>query len=172
MSEDALMDFIPTRGSVTKRKTDADFIFVDYKSYKSKKNEKTSFPQTTPTKTGDESKDASINVFNIKKVKHEVVQFGMTGFTNKERKEARVELAIKLGAKPERRKCINYKRLKQQKEAEKEQLKHQTDFFQLGKNMGVSTAKIKGFGKKTKAKTGIINEYGVVRVSINFLAYN
>lgn len=90
MSETA---FISTRGSSLKRKAEESFQVVVFESHKPKGR------QPKPA-VGDEAKNCSPtkdNGFNIKRAKHEVVKFAMSGLEGSEKEEAKVRLAIKLG---------------------------------------------------------------------------
>jgi len=55
----------------------------------------------------------------MKKARHDVYKFAISGLTNDKKKNAKKNLAISLGAKPERRKYINYRTLLENKAKEK-----------------------------------------------------
>lgn len=55
-----------------------------------------------------------------KRMRYDVFKFGMNGFHRKKKEDARVSLAIKLGAKPPKNKAVNYKILMAMKKEEKE----------------------------------------------------
>lgn len=85
-------DFVPTRGSSLKKKAAESFEVVVFESYKPR-NKKPKIENAT-----DDGKHASKdNEFNIKKVKHEIVKFAVSGMEGSEKEEAKVRLAIQLG---------------------------------------------------------------------------
>ncbi|XP_044259540.1 uncharacterized protein C1orf131 [Tribolium madens] len=152
-------DFIPTRGSLKKGTKLTDFKSVSFESYKPKKHEKT---ETSNGRIQEEKSDD----FNIKRAKHEIVKFGMSGFDPEKKEEAKIQLAIKLGAKPKKNKYKNYKLLKEERAKLKQEESLKSQFQQLGKNaLGKSTAKGKGFDRKRKkAKSGLLEVYGKVNL--------
>ena len=78
-----------------------------YNSYKDKKNLKRKVNINHPI-DDDEV---------LQKAKFEVYQLAVSGFHKPEQEEEKVKLAVRLGAKPDKRPCINYKELKKQKVA-------------------------------------------------------
>jgi hypothetical protein len=152
-------DFIPTRGSCNKGDGQIHFKSVTYESYKPKTHDK--------TETGVKTKEIPSHEFNIKKAKHEVIKYGMSGFDPQKKEEAKMQLAIKLGAKPPKNKYKNYKILKEERAKHKETEKLKVQFQQLGKNsVGKSIAKGKGFDRKRrKNKGGLLYIYGKVKVN-------
>ncbi|EEZ98488.1 hypothetical protein TcasGA2_TC000985 [Tribolium castaneum] len=152
-------DFIPTRGSLKKGTQSIDFKSVSFESYKPKKQEKIEISNEKPQNKKSED-------FNIRRAKHEIVKFGMSGFDPEKKEEAKIQLAIKLGAKPKKNKYKNYKLLKEERAKLKQEEKTKAQFQQLGKNaIGKSTAKGKGFDRKRKkAKGGLLDVYGKVNL--------
>lgn len=90
MSETA---FIPTKCSSLKRKAEENFQVVVFESHKPK--EKPTKPINSKENTEDSNKERELN---IKKVKHDIVKFAMSGLEGSEKEEAKVKLAIKLGS--------------------------------------------------------------------------
>lgn len=90
MSE--LAEFVPTRGSSVKRKAAENFEVVVFQSYKPKNKKLT---QDSGNKSTENS--SSDSGFNIKKAKHEIVKFAVSGMEGNEKQEAKVRLAIQLG---------------------------------------------------------------------------
>lgn len=86
-------DFVPTRGSSLKRKAEENFQIVVFESHKSKQKAQNS-GETEVKQTSSSGKAAGVD---IKKAKHEVVRFAMSGLEGEEKEEAKVRLAIKLG---------------------------------------------------------------------------
>jgi len=55
----------------------------------------------------------------LEKLKHDVKQFSLQGFTIEERRNLERQRAMKLGAKPKKREFVNYKELMEQKKKAK-----------------------------------------------------
>ncbi|KAJ8932299.1 hypothetical protein NQ314_014792 [Rhamnusium bicolor] len=92
----------------------------------------------------------------------------MSGFDPQTKEQAKVQLAIKLGAKPPKNKYKNYKLLQAEKKKAKEEDSSRLHFQQLGKNkIGKSNAKGKSFDRKRrKEKGGILDIYGKVKAAV------
>ncbi|KAK4883720.1 hypothetical protein RN001_007039 [Aquatica leii] len=87
----------------------------------------------------------------------------MSGFDPKKKQEAKVQLAIKLGAKPPKKVYKNYKELLEEKKNQTLEQKQNLQFQQLGKNeFGESLGKSKRFNRKRKfIKGSLLEAYGV-----------
>ncbi|XP_030752591.1 uncharacterized protein C1orf131 homolog [Sitophilus oryzae] len=157
-------DFVPTRASLLKGKPVNDYQEVSFTSYKSKgKKESTKM---------DSEDNILKNDLDVKKVKHEIVKLSIEGLNPLKKEEAKIQLAIKLGAKPPKNKYKNYKELIKERKEHKEKIKKQESFQQLGKNaIGKSTAKGKSFDKKRK-KEGILDVYGKVSKDVKISKFN
>jgi len=59
--------------------------------------------------------------FDLKEAKKEVRKFGIAGMTGTEKKAATINMLIGLGAKPPKKKCINYKEFQEIRKKEKAQ---------------------------------------------------
>ncbi|CAG9823094.1 unnamed protein product [Phaedon cochleariae] len=156
MEENALA-FIPSKASALQK--NSEFHAVVYESYKSKKT--TRVPEIVP----EEISPKKDRLFDIKRAKQEVIKFGTSGFDSQKKEEAKINLLIKLGAKPPKNKNQNYKLLLTEKKKKKEaELKLET-FQQLGKNkFGKSNAKGKSFDRKRrKGKGDLLDIYGKVK---------
>ncbi|VEN35970.1 unnamed protein product [Callosobruchus maculatus] len=155
MSNKAL-GLIPTKASLLK-KTQLDFQVSSHISHKPRKD-----------KTVENSADSAISdnkndkVYNIKRLKQEIKSFTLQNAENK--KEAKIQLAIKLGAKPPKNKYTNYKTLVKEKQKQKQREMKAAAFQQLGKNShGRCNAKGKSYDRKRKKeKGGILDIYGKV----------
>lgn len=90
--------FIPTRASLAKKNANPEAVFQSqtFKAYKKKVQNKDA--RTLPEKN-NELDDSDRSVFKIKRAKHEVMKFGISGFETLKKDEAKVQLAIKLGMK-------------------------------------------------------------------------
>ncbi|KAJ8962348.1 hypothetical protein NQ318_018330 [Aromia moschata] len=156
--------FIPTRASMLKKNTSEDFQAVTFESYKSKKQKE------KHDVTVKNTQKIQQNDFNIKQAKHEIIKLGMSGFDRQKKQEAKTQLLIKLGAKPPKNKCKNYKLLQAEHKKSKEKEASKLQFQQLGKNsIGKANAKGKSFDRKRrKEKKGdILDIYGKVKATNN-----
>lgn len=123
-------DFIPTRVSRIKKDAVKEFVSVNYEKPKKKKeviknkenndiqNSKFNITKNKQNENNDEKRKKELE---MKRIKYEVMKFSMTGFKGIEAEEAEVALAISLGAKPPKKKGINYKILKHEKKQETQQ---------------------------------------------------
>ncbi|XP_050524089.1 uncharacterized protein C1orf131 [Daktulosphaira vitifoliae] len=102
--------------------------------------------------------------FNIKKLQHEVIKF--TNRFSANNCKAKEQLAIKLGAKPRRKECLNYKLLKNKLKQDLEIKKNQEKLIKLPKTM-IRTSKTnkKLTTKKNKTSLDIIKNYGSIKKS-------
>ncbi|XP_066152202.1 uncharacterized protein C1orf131 [Euwallacea fornicatus] len=151
-------DFVPTRASLLKKNAEANYEQVDFTFYKTKTK--------VPMKSGHKEV-SNVNpelVFNLQKAKYEVIKLGMSGFDSVKKEEAKIQQLIKLGAKPPKNKCKNYKELLMDKKIQKVKEEKEQTLQQLGKNnVGKSTAKGKSFDRKRrKIKENILDIYGKV----------
>lgn len=55
------------------------------------------------------------NIFNLKRARKEVINYGIAGMEKDKKIDAQIALAIKLGAKPPKSKYVNYKEWKAEK---------------------------------------------------------
>lgn len=109
----------------------------------------------------------------MKKARFEVYKFAQTGLSNVERQKSQFDLALKLGAIPRKNKAINYKVLKEEKQAKK---KAEYDMMtQMEKNIKPrAKRKIKDTKSKLHRKrnfgAGILKTYGEVSFFFSFLS--
>lgn len=90
MSTDALA-FIPTKSSLLKRKAPSEFQVVTFESHKPK-------AKKAPAESlQDNTRQSKPNELDMKRARHEVLKFGMSGFDPEKKEEAKVKLAISLG---------------------------------------------------------------------------
>ncbi|GJQ88254.1 hypothetical protein Trydic_g13242 [Trypoxylus dichotomus] len=155
------INFIPTRGSKRRNIEEIDFNFTIHQSYKPKKR------QTLCDVEDEKSKKAipeTVNEIDMKRARFEVIKFGMSGFDKQRKEKAKVQLAVKLGAKPPKQKYKNYKVILKTKKIEKNQEAKLKQKQQQPKaqNMKISTFK-KDIDKKRKQEKGILNIYGKVK---------
>ncbi|XP_055843703.1 uncharacterized protein LOC129910374 [Episyrphus balteatus] len=72
--------------------------------------------------------------FDIKRARHEVINFALNGVQAKNKKKMQLVQAIKLGAKAPKKPCKNYKELLGEKKRLKQIREERQKFHQLGKN--------------------------------------
>jgi hypothetical protein len=152
------LSHIPTRCS-TLQNIEASSIQVVVHKTKKKYAEK------LPTHIG-QLKDNKVEKkeMDMKKVRYEVFKFGMSGFKAEKKEEVKVALAIRLGAKPPKNKCYNYKEYKLMKEKQLKEQSEQQKLLAIGKTKTgkPSTKHKKTFvsGKGKRNKDGILDPYG------------
>ena len=97
--------------------------FVDHKKrnkYKSKSNEINDI-------VTDEVRVHNGKEVSLKQARFEVFKFGVSGMDKKSQEEANTALALRLGAKPGKNKCVEYKQFKEERLQEKEEKKVQEE---------------------------------------------
>lgn len=152
-------DFVPTRGSQVKKSATSNYISVNYVAPKKKStsvdnadNENKSSIKQTPAELKEQQEK------EMKKLRYEIIKFGMSGFEKPKAKRAKVELAISLGAKPPKNRRMNYNKLKMRQTTKKERKKEEE-----GHKSGLSNSLRKPKSKKTRKKDGdILRVYGKV----------
>lgn len=155
-------DFVPTRGSQVKKTATSDYISVNYVAPRKKSklandsdNKETLTNESSMKPTPAELKEQQEK--EMKKLRYEVIKFGMSGFEKPKARKAKVELAISLGAKPPKNRRMNYKTLKTRRKTEKERTKEE------GHKSGLTNSLLKPKSKKTQKKdSGILRVYGKV----------
>ncbi|KOX79093.1 hypothetical protein WN51_09903 [Melipona quadrifasciata] len=171
-------DFIPTRVSKIKKDGVKRFVLINYEKPKKKieivsKSEENNDAQNlrfNVTKNEcSKNDDTEKRKLDMKRVRYEVMKFGMSGFKGAEAEEAEIALAISLGAKPSKKKGINYKILQHKKKNHKETWqeditassfgrsllndKHKKTQVQFNKNKGFDSL-LKIYGKVNKKNIG------------------
>ncbi|CAG9865185.1 unnamed protein product [Phyllotreta striolata] len=158
------LDFIPSKASALK-KSEVNFEAVVYESYKKKKSENSVMRNLEKPITNDKKDGGELN---MRHTKNEIVKLAMSGLDPEQKEQAKINLLVKLGAKPPKNKNKNYKQLQIERKKSKEEESKRESFLQLGKNkVGKSTAKGKSFDKKRKKNKGdnILSIYGKIQVS-------
>ena len=97
----------------------------------------------------------------MKQARFEVFKFGVSGLDKKSREEANNALAVRLGAKPEKNKGVEYKQLKEDRINEKEEKRikeeeHRNSLqgVKHSRKSGMSAKKSANISKKKKGKKG------------------
>jgi len=89
--------------------------FVDHKKRsKSKTNQ-------SEERILDNEIKKTIKEISLNDARFEVFKFGVSGMDKKSKEEANTALALRLGAKPEKKKCIDYQQLKEERILEREE---------------------------------------------------
>lgn len=176
MPEDPSLDIIPTRAMLLKKKEAvSEFKAVVFESHKSKKSNGTKkFPQNRHGAGKDKDEEDGLD---MKRVRHEVFNFGISGYNFEDQQKAKVALAVKLGAKPPKNSYKNYKDLQAENKEAKAKAKEEAYIRTVGKNSAglatVSCNKLvnrfkKKITKKSKNSVGeLTKHYGVINPTIH-----
>lgn len=141
------MSLIMTKAALALKNAESNFKFVKFEAHKPKKKKATENVETVDSKA--DAIKFSKNDLELKRIRHEVVKFGMSGFDANKKQEAKIALAVSLGksiflcmivdslvhkhlqlpififalsfpgAKPPPKPYINYKELMQKRKEEK-----------------------------------------------------
>ncbi|KAL6260683.1 uncharacterized protein C1orf131 homolog isoform X1 [Pogonomyrmex barbatus] len=156
-------DFVPTRVSQIKKTTVTNYVSVNYEEPKKKRkpaddadNKEKPEDKKTPAELKEQQEK------EMKKLRYEIIKFGMSGFEKPKVKKAKVELAISLGAKPPKNRRMNYKALKLRRKKEEEKKKEEGHRIS-----GFVNSLLKPKSKKIRKKdSGILGVYGKVPKNI------
>lgn len=173
MFEDHTLDIIPTKAMLLKKKEAiSDFKAVVFETHKPKKSDGS---KKFATKRNGKDSDEDDGL-DMKRVRHEVFNFGISGYNFQDQQKAKVALAVKLGAKPPKNEYKNYKELQAEKKASKAKAKEEAYIRSVGKNSaGMATVScnklVNRFVKKTKKNKNSVGEltkhYGIVNPKIH-----
>lgn len=171
MLSDSTLEIVPTRAMLLRKKqSEIEFKAVVHESYKSKKKLlKTSAEKISSNDKGDD------DGIDMKKVRHEVFNFGISGYNFQDQQKAKIELAVKLGAKPPKNAYKNYKELQAENKNAKEKNKEDAYIRSVGKDSaGMATVScnklVNRFAKKKKMRNNVgalTQHYGVVNPKIH-----
>lgn len=171
MSSDPTLEIIPTRAMLLQKKqAETQFKAVVHESHKSKK--RAPKPAAAKRSAGGDDDDG----LDMKRIKHEVFNFGISGYNFQDRQKAKIALAVKLGAKPPKNAYKNYKDLQAENKEAKQRAKEDAYIRTVGKNSAgqatVSCNKlVDRFSKKKKNTRNTVGEltqhYGVVNPRIH-----
>lgn len=173
MATDPALEIIPTKAMLLqKEKAANDFKAVIFESHKSKR----SLGTDTTNKRRAAKSDKDDNGLDMKRVRHEVFNFGISGYNFQDQQKAKIALAVKLGAKPPKNEYKNYKDLQAEIKESKAKEKEDAYIRSVGKNSAgqatVSCNKlVNRFVKKHKNTKNTVGEltkhYGVVNPRMN-----
>lgn len=136
--------------------------------------EENSTPNTKKTLNKTRAPKEDENEFDIKKARHEVLNFAMNNQRiQKNQKKMQIFQLVKLGAKPPKKLHKNYKDLLDERKRLKEIREQRKKFHQLGKNQtGAASVKCRSktkIEKQTKKRppvAAIDQHYGVVKPAL------
>lgn len=118
-----------------------------------------------------EAAAGGVQEFDLKRAKHEVLNYGISGFETNDKVAAKIALAVKLGARPPKNTYTNYKDLLAEKKKQRQDAVEQSAMMQLGKNaQGVASVtykKLHNARRKKKLDGQITRHYGVVNPKIH-----
>ncbi|KAH9629551.1 hypothetical protein HF086_014562 [Spodoptera exigua] len=150
------MSLIMTKAALAMKNPENNFKFVKFEAHKPKKKNIVD-SDNNETKPGSQQSSKDLD---LKKIRHEVVKFGMSGFDPTKKEEARIALAVSLGAKPPKKEYINYKELMEKRKQEK--IKEIEDKQQMRSKSILQTGGKKK--KKTNNDVGhLLSSYGKVK---------
>ncbi|RNA33268.1 artemis [Brachionus plicatilis] len=104
---------------IKKAQTKEEFFFNGKKQKPDSAKSKNVQSLKKNLKKADNETESKQGTISLKQAKFDVYNFGIKGLSKEEQDNAKMQLAIKLGAKPLKRNCINYKELIKNKNEEK-----------------------------------------------------
>ncbi|KAI4483271.1 hypothetical protein M0804_008326 [Polistes exclamans] len=163
-------DFIQTRASRQLKNPVEKFVSVTYIAPKKKaskssndinEQDKINIKTDNDDKLSNKKANSQLDrkkqqELEMKRARYDVIKFGISGFKSSKAKKAKVELAIKLGAKPPKNPSLNYKVLKDKR---KKEAKHKNKEPISGLNKSLIKHKSRN---KFKKNSGILGMYGKV----------
>ncbi|XP_065081782.1 uncharacterized protein C1orf131 homolog [Ochlerotatus camptorhynchus] len=184
------MDFIPIQTKAVllrKRTQDEEFKVTIFEPKKARANKpKIAKPTPVEPAEGDGNPDAEEDdiddifsdarrrkrkarkddpkVFDISSARKEVINFGISGFDSNTKHEAKVALAIKLGAKPPKNKYRNYKEILEERKRDKQE-NDRTSRRKKGQSFGAARSyqqQKQRVREKASNPNSVARHYGVV----------
>merc|ERR1711934_427330 len=134
---------------------------VEFKDPRKRSKEKQTSAMKLSDTTKDESKDTTTNEISMKEARFDVFKFGARGLDKKGQEDARTMLAISLGAKPEKSKCLPYEQYKEKKRIRKKnkkkeaQMKKVAGLLKPSKRSHTSLKPRKGSSKTSKFQNSL-----------------
>lgn len=150
-------DFIPTRVSKIKGDSRKEFVSVNYEKPKKRKAEVFNERIVQETDVHENIDERRKQELEMKRLRYEVIKFGMSGLKGMQAKKANVALAVSLGAKPPPKKVINYKLLQEQRKRQKETLRQKQNH-----DSTTHKTKHKTAASRKNDSDGILKIYGTV----------
>nr|XP_027197921.1 uncharacterized protein C1orf131-like [Dermatophagoides pteronyssinus] len=112
--------------------------------------------------------------FDLEKARHEVFQLGIKGFSDKDKRTAKRELAIRLGAKPKKQRGKNIQQhlqeIRERKQKEREQQQQQQQQNRSGKTKNRKSQKLSTKKKGLNEVRGMDYQLGKYRNGVQYLS--
>lgn len=86
------MSIVLTKAALALKNAESNFQVVKFEAHKPKKKQNEEESKNDPKQTVPSKKD-----LDLKKIRHEIVKFGMSGFDTTKKEEAKIALAVSLG---------------------------------------------------------------------------
>ncbi|XP_026484469.1 uncharacterized protein C1orf131 homolog [Vanessa tameamea] len=142
------MSLVLTKAALALKNAESNLQVVKFEAHKPKKKKIVESENDQEDKATGPAKQN----LELKKIRHEIVKFGMSGFDPTKKEEAKIALAVSLGAKPPKREYINYKELMNKRKQEKQKLNDEKQMMIAKSNLST--------GIKKKKKKGVNNDVG------------
>ncbi|XP_034840846.1 uncharacterized protein C1orf131 homolog [Maniola hyperantus] len=153
------MSIVPTKAALALKNAESNFQVVKFEAHKPKKKhaeEENIIVNTKTKQTVHPKKD-----LDLKQIRHEIVKFGMSGFDTTKKEQAKIALAVSLGAIPPKREYVNYKELMQKQKEEKDKREAEK---MLMISRGILSTGVKKKKKKANNDVGyLLSSYGKVQ---------
>ncbi|XP_043275075.1 uncharacterized protein [Venturia canescens] len=158
-------EFIETRCARSKKNMHENFVAVEYITYKKKGRVPRSEETVRSTKNEETNENRNEEMdprkkqeLEMKRARHDVMKFSMSGLGNVEARKAKIAKAIALGARPPKNRRSNYKRMKEDRKV----LKERAIKKERASGADKSLIKRKSRRKPRQKETGILGVYGKV----------
>lgn len=169
-SLDTDLCIVPTKAMLQQSAAKSSFKATVFESHKSKKSTVPNL-KTHGGPSSQQQHPSTTQEFDLKRAKHEVINFGISGFESKDKHAAKIAQAIRLGAKPPKNAYANYKDLIAEKKKQQAAAAEKSAMLQMGKNAqgnaSVTYKKLHSARRKKKLQGQIDRHYGVVNPKIH-----
>lgn len=142
---------VSTRASQLKNQTHVDVVVFSRKK------------KTAPSLSKHREKIATKEAeFNVKQATKDIIRMGTKGFFKFRKEKTLKNLAVELGAKPEKSRCHNYKVLKEIRRVQKEKRDERLNLLKESSNLSSLNHFHRKYAKKKEKKNDfdILNSYG------------
>ncbi|CAG9109903.1 unnamed protein product [Plutella xylostella] len=153
------MALVLTKAALALKNSEKNFQVVKFEAHKAKKKTTTTDDKTN---TKPQQEPLPKRDLDLKRIRHEVVKFGMSGFDGTKKEEAKIALAVSLGAKPPKKQYVNYKELMQKRKEEKQKDKEERELMK-SKSVLHSVGKAKNKRKPNNDVGHFLSGYGKVQ---------
>lgn len=163
------LKIVPTKAMLLKKNAEADFKVVEFTSKRPAKTKQQLIDHKLKALKRKLNIKDDETAFDIKKARHEILNFGISGMDGLDKQQAKIKMAVKLGAKPPKNEYKNYKDVLSEKKKRDLEAKESEIFFKkmhqtsIGKNVKSRNS----FKKKNSNSVGnMTKNYGVVNPKI------